>query len=157
MSTLLPWKRPATQANGANQLPSLSRLRWDWDNLFDRFFQDAWSPVAETARSLPLDVTETDDEIRVRAEVPGIAPEELEIQLSGDVLTLSGTKVDEETTREEGRTYSERVFGSYHRALQLPCPVDPDKVQAKHKHGVVTITLQKAETVRPKRIQVKAS
>lgn len=156
MSTMIPWKRQASPQNGAGQPTPLSRMRWDWDRMFDRFFDDVWAPRVEPS-NLPLDVTETDDEIRIRAEVPGIDPENLEIQLSGEVLTLAGSKLDEEESSKEGRSYSERVFGSFQRALQLPCPVDPDKVKAQHKHGVVTITLQKAEAVRPKRIQVKAS
>jgi HSP20 family protein len=104
-----------------------------------------------------LDVSETDEEIMIRAEVPGIAPKDLDIRLAGDVLTLSGQKTDSSDSSAGRRYYSERQFGSYQRALELPCPVDPDQVRAEHENGVVTITLRKAENVRPKRIQVKSA
>ena len=104
-----------------------------------------------------LDVSETDDEVQVRAEVPGIEPKDLDISLAGDVLTLSGEKVDEHRSEKESRYYSERHFGSFRRAVKLPCLVDPDHVEAKHRNGVVTVTLRKAVAVRPKRIKVKSA
>jgi HSP20 family protein len=127
----------------------------DWDRLFDRFLDDAWIPSSRALHGLLLDVSETDEQIRVRAEVPGMGPEDLNISLAGDVLTLSGQKTDEEESQDGTRYYTERHFGSYQRAVKLPCPVDPNQVSAEHKHGVVSITLQKAETVRPKRIDIK--
>lgn len=159
MMNLIPWKREDVQDRngGGMQLSPISSMRMDWDRLFDRFLDDAWAPLAATSHGLPLDMSETDDEIRVRAEVPGIEPENLDISLAGDVLTLSAQKMDEEESESGTRRYSERHFGSCRRAVQLPCPVDPDRVSADHENGVVTITLQKAETVRPKRIAVKSA
>jgi HSP20 family protein len=152
MNRLIPWKRSELPTNGARELAPVTALRHDWDRLFDRLLDDAWGG---TGQAMPLDVTETDEEIRVRAEVPGIAPEELEISLSGDVLTLCGEKHDDAPAREARQAWSERQFGTWRRALRLSCPVDADSVKAEHKNGVVTITLQKAEAVRPKRIRVK--
>lgn len=158
MSNLIPWKRSEGSSNGSSlQVAPVSSLRMDWDRMFDRFLDDAWSPVGHRSNGMPLDMTETDEEIRVRAEVPGIGPDQLDISLANDVLTLSGQKVAEEESKDGGRTYSERHFGSFQRALKLPCPVDPDQVSATHKNGVVTISLQKAETVRPKRIAIKSA
>lgn len=156
MTHLIPWKRTEIRGNGSRPSVPVSQMRMDWDRLFDRFLDDAWSPLA-TAQGLLLDLTETDDEIRVRAEVPGIDPDDLEISLVGDLLTLSGQKADEEESSDGSRHYSERQFGSFQRTVRLTCPVDPDKVAAEHKYGVVTITLQKAEKVRSKRIAVKAT
>lgn len=158
MTRLIPWRRNETQSTGNMQMAPVSQMRWDWDRLFDRFLDDAWgSPSMATAHDMLLDVSETDEQIRVRAEVPGINPDDLNISLMGNVLTLSGQKVDEEESEQAGRYYSERRFGSFERAVKLPCAVDPDRVDAAHRNGVVTITLQKSETVRPKRIKVKST
>tara|TARA_R110002126_G_scaffold4409_41_gene23317 strand:- start:2326 stop:2802 length:477 start_codon:yes stop_codon:yes gene_type:complete len=158
MTSLIPWKRGDNQKrNGNLQVAPVSSMRMDWDRLFDRLLDDAWIPSVGSSQGLLLDVSETDEQIRVRAEVPGMGPDDLNVSLAGDVLTLSGQKVDEDESQDGSRSYSERHFGSYQRAVKLPCPVDPDQVSAEHKYGVVTITLQKAETVRPKRIAVKSA
>lgn len=152
MTTLTPWK--SRTPNETVNAP-VSRMRWDWDRMFDRFLDDFWGgSMAASGLALPLDVTETDDEIVVRAEVPGIEPDHLDVSLTGDLLTLSGTKTDEGRPEQGNRSYSERAFGEYRRTLKLPCPVEMDEVSAEHRNGVVTITLHKAETVRPRRIQI---
>jgi HSP20 family protein len=89
--------------------------------------------------------------------VPGIEPEKLDVQLEGDVLTLRGEKLDTGASEEGKRTWSERRWGSFARSVQLSCAVDAESVRAEHKHGVVTITLRKADAVRPRRIEVKQS
>lgn len=156
MTNLIPWKRSEDQQRDTHrQVAPVSNMRMDWDRLFDRLLDDAWIPAASSSRGLLLDVSETDEQIRVRAEVPGMSPDDLSVSLAGDMLTLSGQKLDEDESQDGNRYYSERQFGSYQRAVKLPCPVDSDHVSAEHKNGVVTITLQKAETVRPKRIAIK--
>lgn len=154
MNRLIPWKRNELQ-NGSTQVAPVSQVRLDWDRLFDRVLDDSWHPTNST-RGILLDLSETDEQIRLRAEVPGMSPDDLDISLSGDKLTLSGQKVDEDKSQEKGRYYSERRFGAYKRAVKLPCAVDPENVVAEHHNGVVTVTLQKAEAVRPKRIEIKS-
>jgi len=153
MTSLIPWKR-----SGGNdpRMAPVSQMRSDWDRLFDRILDDVWSPTG-LSQGMPLDVFESDEEIQVRAEVPGMNPEDLDISVAGDVLTLSGQKVDEEAPQGGSRYYSERQFGTYQRSVKLPCPVDLDRVSAEHRRGVVTISLQKAEAVRPRRIAVKSA
>jgi HSP20 family protein len=156
MNNLIPWRRTEVRNNG--EMQPVSHMRWGWDRLFDQLLDDALAPSTGIAHALPIDVSVSEEHIRVRAEVPGVNPEELNISLTGDVLTLSGQKVDQEAeSRAETLYYTERRFGSYQRAIKLPVPVDPDQVSAEHKNGVVTITLQKSETVRPKRIKVKSA
>ena len=90
----------------------------------------------------------------MRAEVPGIDPKDLNIQLVGDVLVLLGEKKQD---KERGaRTYSERSYGAFRRSLRLSTPVDADDVKAEHRNGVVTIQLTKTESVRPRRIHIKS-
>ena len=152
MNPLIPWKR-----DDSRELQSVSRMRSDWDRLFDRVLDDVWAPAGRTGeRSVPLELTETAEEIRIRAEVPGVDPQDLDISVTGDVLTLSGEKREERESKEGSSHYTERRYGSFRRTVQLGSPVDLDRVEARHEHGVVTITLQKAETVRPRRIEVQA-
>jgi HSP20 family protein len=156
ITNLIPWKRGESQnRNGNLQTAPVSSMRMDWDRLFDRILDDAWNPSTGSSQALLLDVAESDEQIRVRAEVPGMGPDDLNISLAGDVLTLSGQKSDQDESQDGTRFYSERHFGSFQRTIKLPCPVDPNQVAAEHKHGVVSITLQKSETVRPKRIAIK--
>lgn len=158
INNLIPWKRGDAQRREGNlQTAPISSMRMDWDRLFDRLLDGAWYPSSGSPHDLLLDIAETDDQIRVRAEVPGIDPDDLNISLAGDVLTLSGQKTDQDELQDGTRVYSERHFGTFQRAVRLPCPVDPSEVSAEHKHGVVCITLQKSEAVRPKRITIKSA
>lgn len=155
MLSLTPWKRHASPAEGTWMLPlerlALEPMRSEMSRLLNGFLE---APAYDDP--IRIDVRETADEVLVRAEVPGIDPKELDVQLVGDVLTLSGEKKDEREADESGLAYSERRYGSFRRALRLAIPVEADTVRAEHKHGVVTITLKKAESTRPRRIQVRA-
>jgi HSP20 family protein len=93
----------------------------------------------------------------VRAEVPGIDPKDIEVNLSGEVLTITGRKLDEEVEERSRYHHSERRFGSFQRGIRLPMPVEPDAVAADYKNGVLTVTLRKAEALRPKKIAIKRS
>ena len=153
MLNLIPWKSPPQVEEP--RVP-LTAFRRDMDRLFDRFLGEFWGDSdGFFADPVRMEVFETDDEIHVRAEVPGIDPKDLNIQLVGDVLVLSGEKKEEE--QRGARTYSERSYGAFRRSLRLSTPVDADHVKAEHRHGVVMIQLTKSESVRPKRIQIKSS
>ena len=157
MNSLIPWKRGEIQKTAPVAAP-FTQLRSDWDRLFDRFLDDFWGPsTTASVQGLPLDVSETDMELVVRAEVPGIDPKDIEVSLSGDVLVISGRKAEE---REEERAryhHTERRFGSFQRSLRLPIPVEPEHVQAAYKNGVLTVTLRKAESLRPRKIEIRTS
>jgi len=156
MSNLMPWKRGARDGGA---LQPVSRMRNDWDRLFDRMLDDFWAgPMTAFAGgngNLLMDLTETDDEIVVTAELPGVSPDDVEVHLNGDVLTVSGEKRSEEKHEQGSRHYTERSYGSFERTITLPTPVDPEKVKAESKNGVVTIKLRKAEDSRSRRIQVQ--
>jgi len=155
MNRLIPWKR-SEEPDGSVQVAPVSQMRLDWDRMFDRVLDDIWRP-SSSAHGMLLDLFETNEQIRLRAEVPGMNPDDIDISLSGDTLTLQGQKADEDESQDAGRYYSERHFGAYKRVVKLPCAVDPDRVVAEHRNGIVTITLQKADSVRPKRIKVKSA
>ena len=157
MNSLIPWKRGEIRKTAQHGTP-VTQLRSDWDRLFDRFLDDFWGPSVGGAPSdLMLDVSETDEEIVVRADVPGIAPKDLDIQVAGDVLTITGKRLEESEGKGARYHHSERRFGSFQRSIGLPIPVEADKVDAVHENGVLTVTLRKAESLRPRKIEVRTS
>ena len=102
-----------------------------------------------------LDVSETDTQVIVKAEVPGIKADDIDISLMGDTLTIKGEKREE--SREEREDYHrvERRYGAFQRTLSLPSQVDPDKVKASYKDGVLKVTMEKREESRARSIKVK--
>ena len=130
-------------------------------SVFDRFMDEMGLPdlwLEESAKDwIPaLDVTETEKEIKVTAEVPGIDKEDIAVSLSEGLLTISGEKKEEREEKDGDRYVSERRYGSFSRTVRLAMDVEVDKVEAAYKDGVLTITLPKAETAHTKKIEVKS-
>jgi len=101
-----------------------------------------------------IDVREEADRYVVQADLPGVKKEELDISVSGNLLTLKGERKHENEIKEKGRYYSERTFGAFSRTLELPSEIDANKVQATYKDGVLEIALPKSENAKPKQIKV---
>ena len=133
-------------------------LRHAMDSLFDESFPGPWRVVGwENGESLsPLDVYETDDELVVKAVLPGVKPEDVDVSITGDTLSIKGEFKAEEETKKRSYYRQERRYGSFHRAITLPTEVETDKAEAVFEHGVLTLTMPKAEAVKPRTIQVKA-
>ena len=107
---------------------------------------------------LPLDVTENEDNYVVKAAIPGVNPDDLDISVTENVLTIKGEMKSEDTDDKNTRYHlRERRWGSFSRSIELPTAVDTDNVQAECTNGLLTLTLPKAEEVRPKRIQIKGA
>jgi len=130
-------------------------LREAMDRLFEEsFVRPTIAPLGREG-TLAVDVLETDSNFVVTASVPGLKPEDLNVSVVGDTVTISG-KVKEEVKEEDARyIYRERRFGSFNRTLTLPAPLNPDKAEAVIENGILTLTLPKAEVARPKAIKVK--
>ena len=130
-------------------------MRKDMDRLIDQFF--SVPATAQTGWGLPMvDMYQTDDEIVVKATMPGLDPKDLDIQITGDTLTISGEVKKEEA--KEGAKYHirEHRFQSFSRSLTLPTAVVADKADAEMKNGILTLKMPKAEESKPKVITVKA-
>jgi len=112
-----------------------------------------WSSEAMPA----VDVVEKDEAIEVMAELPGLTEKDFTVELCGGQLILSGEKKSEHEEEDGGYYYSECSYGSFQRAVELPCEVDGDKVHAQYKHGVLTVTLPKTESAQTKRVPVDVS
>lgn len=153
MLNLIPWKRGTSPAEGTWMYP-LDPARSELNQLVNRWMEGlpASGLLEDPVR---IDVRETAEAVIVRAEVPGIDPKDLEIQLVGDLLSIAGEKKDERREDERGCVYSERRYGSFRRTLRLATPLDAEKVRAEHRNGVVTVTLAKSEASRPRRIEVQ--
>jgi HSP20 family protein len=128
------------------------------DRLFEEsFVRPGGGRLAPAGMEIPaVDMYQTDDAVVVKSAIPGIKPEDIDISITGDTLTIRGeTKVEEEVN-EENYMRRERRYGSFCRSLALPLPVVTDKAEAEFENGVLTLTLPKAEEVKPKAIKIKA-
>lgn len=102
---------------------------------------EEWSPSC--------DVTENEAEIIVHAELPGVAPADIEVSIRDSMLTVRGEKKAETTREDEGKTYSERFFGSFERTIRIPSTVDEEKISAQVKDGVLEVRLPKSRPAEP--------
>jgi HSP20 family protein len=124
-------------------------------SLFARF--PAATAVTEWSPS--CDVSENDREIVVHAELPGVASEDMDVSVQDSMLHIRGEKRSEEKREEDGKSYSERFFGSFERAIRIPSTVDNEKIEATLKDGVLEVRLPKSVPAESpqKKIQIKAS
>jgi HSP20 family protein len=125
-------------------------------NEFDRLFE---RPSARTASewSIALDVAETDAAYLVKATVPGINPDDMEITLEDDVLSLKGELQRDEEVEEAKYHVRERRYGAFSRSIRFPMAVNGDAVEATYTNGVLSLNIPKAEAVKPKRITINAN
>jgi len=155
--TLLRWQKP--EAPHWSPFRHLSNLREEIDRLFE-------SPLAELTQSphqflsgwMPaVDVYEDKDNLHLKAELPGINKEDIQISVHDGVLTLSGERKPDEKCQNAHVYRSERSLGRFQRTLTLPAQVNPDKIRATYKDGILSVLLPKAEESKPKHIEIKAS
>jgi len=133
----------------------LSSLRRDMDRLWERFFGEDWGVTRWGEGWSPtLDVSENKDNLIVKTELAGVDPKDVDISLTGEVLTIKGEKKDEKEEKDENYHLMERSYGSFSRSVSLPVEVDQDKVKASYKNGVLKIILPKTEKTKSKAIKV---
>ena len=133
-------------------------LRDAMDRVFeDSFIRPRWGWIAPTgAAGLALDMYETKDEVVVKAALPGIKPEEVEVSITGYALTIKGESKEENEVKEKDYIRKERRYGSFARSVTLPSGLKTDKAEATFEDGVLTLKIPKSEEVKPKTIKVKA-
>ena len=136
-------------------VPATSLWPDEFQRIVNNFFADAEAPLTG-AFAPALDVEETDDGFTLHIELPGIAAEDVEVSMEENVLTVAGERDFYEDKTTDGFRRVERRFGRFHRAVRLPDRVDPDGVAATYRDGLLTITVPKAESAKPRRIQVEA-
>lgn len=141
MLKLVPWRWREKE-----MVPSLEAFRGRLDHLFRKFSGEETGPWPERLAFSPaIDISETEKEIIVKAELPGIEPKDVDISLSAATLTITGEKRDEREEKGERFHRVERSFGSFACSLSLPCRVQEDKIKAEYKDGLLLIKIVKAE------------
>lgn len=145
MTTLVRW----------DPFAEVASLRRAMDRVFDEFMPVRWRTAEAMDLTFPIDVWETDDRVMVRAALPGVRPEEVDISVSAGVLTIKGEHKEERKEEKESYYHREIRYGAFSRSIQMPCRVDHERAEAEFENGVLTISLPKAEEVRPKTIKVR--
>lgn len=144
----------AKEEHRGTGIKQLHQLQEAMNRLFDSFF-GAHDVESENMLWRPaIDVSETDTEIIVRADLPGMTKKDIDIALQENVLTIQGEKKRKKKVRGENFYLTERSFGRFQQSFTLPVAVEQDKVEASFTHGVLSIRLPKTEGAKPKRIAI---
>jgi len=146
----------------------MTMIRWEpfremmtLRNAMDRLFEESfvrpsrlWPEVG--VGELAVDMYQTANDVVVKAALPGVKPEEVDISITGDTLTIKGEHKEEQEVKQEDYFYKEHRYGAFSRSVTIPVQVKSDKAEAVFENGVLTLTLPKAEEIKPKQIKVKA-
>ena len=124
------------------------------DEMLNRVWQGDGDGHFERRWAIPIDLTQDGDDVVLRATVPGMAPEDIDVTIEDGVLTINA-----ETPSDEGASFviRERRAGKLYRALRLPNTLDVDKAESEYKHGVLTLTFPKVEAVKARRLEIKGA
>lgn len=158
ITDLIPWKREDNNLKKQQKESSISVLRNDFDQLFQEFFDQPFSflnkPLATFQSSEQfhpsVNLSETKKQIKITAELPGIDPEDIDLELSDDSISIQGKKESKEEEKGEHYYHMERSYGTFYRTIPLPAEINADKVEANYKKGVLTITLPKKKIAQAK-------
>jgi HSP20 family protein len=155
--SLIPWRN---KREDVGEMTPLISFRNEMDRLFDTFHREPfgamdWPQWGGGKWSPPIDISEDEKELTVRAELPGIEAKDLDISIVDNHLVLSGEKKESSETKEKGVYHSETRYGSFRRTLPLPEGVDTEHVDAQYNNGVLTLHLPKTAPAAQKKIEVK--
>lgn len=135
---------------------TLRTLQHEVDNIFDRFFgRRREEPTASPGWSPQADLTETDEAYTIRLDVPGVTKDNINVNLQGNSLTISGERSGDWSAEGEERVRVERVFGTFNRTFTLPEAVDHENIEASYDDGVLTITVPKTEESTRRQIEIQ--
>lgn len=140
---------------------TMSRFRDEFERLFERYVGGEWGTTAW--EGLParlgwgprIDLAESEGDLTITCELPGIDAKLVDISVTGETLTIRGEKKQETFEKKPHYHYIEREYGEFARTVQLPASVDPNKVEARYKDGVLTIVVAKRQESKPKRINIR--
>src|SRR5712692_10039668 len=133
-------------------------LRDAMDRLFEESFvrPTTWTGLAAGHVAVAVDLRETKDAYHLRADLPGLAPDQIEINATGDSVTIAGEMKSATDVSEDGWLRQERRTGKFQRSFTLPVAIDPTKVEASFENGVLNLVVPKSESTRPRTIKVNA-
>ena len=151
MFELMPWKK-----RGGKEISRFgSGLDSSYDRFWDRGSMIPGSFLREESLIPVLNISETKKEITVKAEIPGVETDDLNVSLNGRMLIIKGEKKQEKEDKDENYHRMERSYGYFRRTAQLPVDVDPSKVEASYKKGVLKVVLKKTKESEAKKIEVR--
>jgi len=139
---------------GRDMFSELTGMQQEMNRVFDEFFGERQDDMAQCTWTPMVDVSETETELKIRAELPGLTLEQVEIHLQDNVLTLQGEKKQEQKEEHENFHRIERCYGTFSRSFTLPANVKTDAIQATFKNGILLITLPKVEEAKSKKIEI---
>jgi len=151
--------RPGWGIRPWQPLRELEEMERRFEDIFGRTSPlSAWRrlPVREVGWVPAIDIFEKEDKFVVKAELPGMKEEDVDVSVVGDTLTIKGEKKSESEVKEEDYYCCERSYGSFFRSIALPSNVDTKKIEASYEDGVLEVSLPKAPEVKPKKISVSA-
>ncbi len=158
---LMPWKKKEDAVvRGGEGSSALGLFRSEMNRLMDRFFENPWSLLDEDAFppafgwAPSFDVTDGEKDVTVRAEIPGVDPKDVEVTVSGTLLTISGEKKESREEKGENVRRSECGYGAFRRSVELPEGALADQVTAEHANGILTVRVAKSKAAAAKRIPV---
>jgi len=138
---------------------SLPRLREDMSDLMRSFFEEWDLPFGLSRREgwwPAIDIAENQEAVEVRAELPGMKREDIDISVLGNILSITGEKKESTEDKQKDFYHAERRYGTFRRDITLPTGVEPDKISANYSNGILTVTVPKSEQAKPRRIEVKS-
>lgn len=133
----------------------LASLREAMDRLEESFFGPRRRWLAPLEVRFPIDMYETEDEVMVEANLPGIKPEDVDVTITGNTIRIKGEAKAEREIKRENYLRQERRYGAFSRSISLPTGLETDKAEATFESGVLKLTIPKAEEIKPKAIEVK--
>jgi len=154
---MIPWKNKTNEGGSG---PSLTEFRGEVSKLFESFLREPLGSLSDTfsAWNRPsgpaLDVSQTDTTVTVHAELPGVDPNEIEVTVTGDRLTIAGEKKETVEKKDQDVFHREVKYGSFSRTIQLPTCVDPQDVSADYANGVLTVHLKKTPNAAARKIPI---
>ena len=139
-------------------MPDVVTLREAMDRLFEDSFirPNTWTGLPAGQIAVPVDLWETADAYHLRADLPGLAAEDIDINVTADTVSISGELKGQTDVSGEGYLRQERRYGKFQRAFTLPTQLESNKIEATFDNGVLTLVMPKAEAVRPKQIKINA-
>jgi len=134
----------------------LMTLRDAVNRLFEESFVRPSQALCATPAAVPVDMYQEDSNVIVKASVPGVKPEDIDVSVTGNTLTIKGEVKEEKEVKEENVIHRERCVGAFSRSMTLPTSVDTSKARATFENGVLTLALPVAEEAKPKGIKIQA-
>ena len=137
-------------------IQDLFSIHNDINRFFDQWYRPArYRAEGESLDWMPVvDILEADEHVEIRAEMPGLSEQNVQVAVTDDVLTLKGKKTQESEDKDQKYHRVERSYGRFQRSFTLPANLDPEDIKAKFAHGVLTVSIPKVKEVEPKEVQI---